>query len=135
VEGDLFGIDVAAIVNSDQTNFVLAKNESTISRQIRRRLGRDIQEELDEQTGGISLPPGTVLAANLENALDEALNRDDAKLTLTSRLIFADACSSMTWALYHYSTGPLLRFAADALREGHPPFPDCLLYLQRKPLP
>jgi hypothetical protein len=78
-------------VNSDQTNFVLARNERTISGQIRRRLGRDIQEELDEQTGGISLPPDTVLAANLENALDEALNRDDAKLTLTSRLIFADA--------------------------------------------
>jgi hypothetical protein len=61
VEGDLFDVGTAAIVNSEQTNFVLAANESTISGQIRRRLGKSIQEELNEQTGGMLSPPGTVL--------------------------------------------------------------------------
>jgi hypothetical protein len=62
-------------------------------------------------------------------------NRDDEKAALTSRLIFAASCSTLTWALYHYATGPLLRLRSDALREGHPEFPDYTLYLQRKPLP
>ena len=31
IEGNLFEVDAAAIVNSEQTNFVLAAKESTIS--------------------------------------------------------------------------------------------------------
>jgi O-acetyl-ADP-ribose deacetylase (regulator of RNase III) len=61
VEGDLFEVDAASIVNSEQTNFVLSANESTISGQIRRRLGKRVQEELNGQTRGTSSPPGTVL--------------------------------------------------------------------------
>lgn len=61
VEGDLFEVDAASIVNSEQTNFVLSANESTISGQIKRRLGNRVQEELDEQSRGRSSPPGTVL--------------------------------------------------------------------------
>jgi hypothetical protein len=62
-------------------------------------------------------------------------NRDDEKAALTSRLIFADACSTVTWLFYHYATGPLLQLGSDALRDGHPQFPDYTLYLQRNPLP
>lgn len=58
---DLFALDVAAIVNSEQTNFHLAHGPSTISGQIRRRLGNGIQDELFAQTQGQVLPPGTVL--------------------------------------------------------------------------
>jgi hypothetical protein len=43
IQGDLFEVDLAAIVNSEQTDFVLAGNEGTISSQIRRRLGLALQ--------------------------------------------------------------------------------------------
>lgn len=59
---DLFDLDVAAIVNSDQTDFYLARNPKTISGQIRRRLGSVIQEELDALTQKTILPTGTVLS-------------------------------------------------------------------------
>jgi len=59
--GDLFTPEVDAIVNSEQTNFVLTSNPSTISGQIWGRFGEAIQAELDEQTKWETLPPGTVL--------------------------------------------------------------------------
>lgn len=59
--GDLFTPEVDAIVNSEQANFVLTSNPSTISGQIWGRFGEAIQAELDEQTKWETLPPGTVL--------------------------------------------------------------------------
>ncbi|NEV60362.1 macro domain-containing protein [Thiorhodococcus minor] len=59
---DLFDLDVSAIVNSDQTDFYLARNPKTISGQIRRRLGSVIQDELDALTQKTILPTGTVLS-------------------------------------------------------------------------
>jgi len=71
----------------------------------------------------------------LLTSLPPYTNRDDEKAALTSRLIFADACTTLTWLLYYYATGPLRQLPSDALRDEHPQFPDCTLYLQRKPLP
>ncbi|NEV62341.1 macro domain-containing protein [Thiorhodococcus minor] len=59
---NLFDLDVAAIVNSEQTDFFLAGNPKTISGQIRRRLGSVIQDELDALTQKTILPTGTVLS-------------------------------------------------------------------------
>ena len=61
MQGDLFEVPVNAIVNSEQTDFILARNLGTISGQIRARFGDGIQDELDRQTQGLILPPGTVL--------------------------------------------------------------------------
>lgn len=60
--GDLFEIPVEAIVNSDQTDFILAWNRSTISGQIRHRFGPAIQEELDSLNPGPVPEPPVVLA-------------------------------------------------------------------------
>ena len=46
--GDLFEAEVDAIVNSEQTDFILAGNSESISGQIRLRYGQSIQQELDE---------------------------------------------------------------------------------------
>ena len=59
--GDLFEAEVDAIVNSEQTDFILAGNSESISGQIRLRYGQSIQQELDEATGRKVLGPGTVL--------------------------------------------------------------------------
>jgi O-acetyl-ADP-ribose deacetylase (regulator of RNase III) len=59
--GDLFDAQVQAIVNSEQTNFMLADNPDTISGQIWHRYGDQIQQELDVATKGRMLPPGTIL--------------------------------------------------------------------------
>jgi len=61
IEGDLFEVSVDAIVNSEQTDFKLSGNPHTISGQIRRLFGQDIQDDLDSLTGNKTLPPGTVL--------------------------------------------------------------------------
>jgi O-acetyl-ADP-ribose deacetylase (regulator of RNase III) len=61
VEGDLFDVPVEAIVNSEQTNFVLALDGSSVSSQIRKRFGAEVQRQLDEQTKRATLEPGTVL--------------------------------------------------------------------------
>ncbi len=57
---DLFDLNVAAIVNSEQTNFCLAHDPSTISGQIRSRLGNGIQDELYALTQGQVLPRAMV---------------------------------------------------------------------------
>ena len=59
--GDLFDADVGAIVNSENSAFVLASDRNTVSGQLRRRYGDELQEELFEQTGGHVFHAGTVL--------------------------------------------------------------------------
>jgi O-acetyl-ADP-ribose deacetylase (regulator of RNase III) len=61
VRGDLFAAPVEAIVNSEQTDFRLDGSAFTVSGQIARRFGDAVQPDLDRQTGGRSLPVGTVL--------------------------------------------------------------------------
>lgn len=58
---DLFDLPVDAVVNSEQTDFVLSTNPDTISGQLYRLLGDALQDELDRQTEGQTLPTGTVL--------------------------------------------------------------------------
>lgn len=60
-QGDLFDAPAEAIVNSEQTDFALAREPYTISGQIRRRFGDVVQPELDRLTGGGAMPVGTVL--------------------------------------------------------------------------
>lgn len=62
--GDLFDVDVDAIVNSEQTDFVLGFVSSTISGQIRKRYGAEVQPQLYRQTENGVLPPGTVLTTS-----------------------------------------------------------------------
>ena len=45
--GDLFDADVDAIVNSEQTDFILSGNLQSVSGQIYKRYGATIQRELD----------------------------------------------------------------------------------------
>jgi O-acetyl-ADP-ribose deacetylase (regulator of RNase III) len=59
--GDLFDAKVDAIVNSEQTDFVLSGNPVSISGQIWHRYGDPVQKELDNSTQGQVLRPGTVL--------------------------------------------------------------------------
>ena len=58
--GDLLKAPERAWVNSEQTDFYLARNSTTISGQIR-RLWPQAQAELDLQTQGSSFPAGKVL--------------------------------------------------------------------------
>ena len=60
-EGDLWEIDADAVVNSEETDFVLSSNKNTVSGQCRHRYGDTIQAELDAETMGETLAPGTVL--------------------------------------------------------------------------
>jgi O-acetyl-ADP-ribose deacetylase (regulator of RNase III) len=60
-EGDLFEAPVEAIVNSEQSDFLLDCGGRTISGEIYRRWGDQVQAELTQQTRGAVLPPGTVL--------------------------------------------------------------------------
>jgi len=62
--GDLFEAPAQAVVNSEQTDFVLSHDAETISGQVRKRFGDAVQEELLALTGGEVLPPGTVLRTN-----------------------------------------------------------------------
>jgi len=62
--GDIFDARTEAIVNSEQSDFVLALNRETISGQIRHRYGRAIQEELDAATEQKVLPAGTVISSS-----------------------------------------------------------------------
>jgi O-acetyl-ADP-ribose deacetylase (regulator of RNase III) len=66
--GDLFAVPAQAIVNSEQTDFVLARNPNTISGQIHRRFGNEVQEQLDAQTNGETMPPGTVLRTHVDGS-------------------------------------------------------------------
>ena len=59
--GDLFDADVEAIVNSEQTDFVLSKNDQSVSGQIWKRYGDAVQRELHAATNGQMLQPGTVI--------------------------------------------------------------------------
>lgn len=61
---DLFEIAADSIVNSDQSDFILAPEPETISGQIRERLGSAIQDELDQATAGQVLPAGSVIATS-----------------------------------------------------------------------
>jgi O-acetyl-ADP-ribose deacetylase (regulator of RNase III) len=62
--GDLFDAEVDAIVNSEQTDFVLSGNLNSISGQIWHRYGNTIQQEMDDATNGQVLHPGTILHTN-----------------------------------------------------------------------
>jgi O-acetyl-ADP-ribose deacetylase (regulator of RNase III) len=62
--GDLFDAEVAAIVNSEQTDFLLSSDLRTISGQILRRYGRLVQRELNEATRGRKLRAGSVVATS-----------------------------------------------------------------------
>jgi hypothetical protein len=62
--GDIFDASVDAIVNSEQTDFVLSKNLKTLSGQIWSRYGDAVQSELDAVREGRVLGPGTVIATS-----------------------------------------------------------------------
>jgi O-acetyl-ADP-ribose deacetylase (regulator of RNase III) len=59
--GDIFDASVDAIVNSEQTDFVLSGNPDSVSGQIWNRYGDAVQLELDAATEGQVLGPGTVI--------------------------------------------------------------------------
>lgn len=62
VKASLFDVDAVAIVNSEQTDFILAPpSQNSVSAQISRRWGNRIQSQLDSLTKGLILPTGTVL--------------------------------------------------------------------------
>lgn len=63
-QGDIFDSTAEAIVNSEQTDFILSPVISTISGQIRRRCGNEVQEQLDAATNMEVLHAGTVLATS-----------------------------------------------------------------------
>src|SRR5215831_18730387 len=62
--GDLFDADVDAIVNSEQTDFILSGNLQSVSGQIYKRYGATVQRELDAVTEGQVLRAGTVIATS-----------------------------------------------------------------------
>jgi O-acetyl-ADP-ribose deacetylase (regulator of RNase III) len=59
--GDLFDAKVEAIVNSEQSDFILSKDPQSLSGQIGSRYGVTVQRELDAATKGQVLRAGTVL--------------------------------------------------------------------------
>jgi O-acetyl-ADP-ribose deacetylase (regulator of RNase III) len=59
--GDIFDASVDAIVSSEQTDFVLSANPESLSGQIWKRYGEAVQRELDAETKGQALGPGTVI--------------------------------------------------------------------------
>ena len=59
--GDIFDAKVDAIVNSEQTDFVLSGNPESLSGQIWKRYGDAVQRELNAVTNGQVLGPGTVI--------------------------------------------------------------------------
>jgi O-acetyl-ADP-ribose deacetylase (regulator of RNase III) len=61
IHGDLFDVDAQAIVNSEQTDFILARDPKSISGQIARRWGAEVQDELDSKTNRRKMPLPTVL--------------------------------------------------------------------------
>jgi O-acetyl-ADP-ribose deacetylase (regulator of RNase III) len=61
VHGDIFDVDAQAIVNSEQTDFILSNDPASISGQINRRWGRSVQPELDRHTKRQTMPLPTVL--------------------------------------------------------------------------
>jgi O-acetyl-ADP-ribose deacetylase (regulator of RNase III) len=60
-EGDIFDAKVDAIVNSEQTDFILSGNPKSLSGQIRERYGDLVQCELNAETKGQVLDPGAVI--------------------------------------------------------------------------
>ena len=50
--GDLFAAPVEAIVNSEQTDFILSRSPDSISGQLNRRYGALVADDLARQTGG-----------------------------------------------------------------------------------
>ena len=60
---DIFDAKVDAIVNSEQTDFVLSGNPKSLSGQIWKRYGDAVQRELNAVTNGQVLDPGTVTIA------------------------------------------------------------------------
>jgi O-acetyl-ADP-ribose deacetylase (regulator of RNase III) len=61
-KGDLLASDLDAVVNSEQTDFILSRNRKSLSGQIQEKCGALVQDELDRQTCGETLGPGEVLA-------------------------------------------------------------------------
>jgi O-acetyl-ADP-ribose deacetylase (regulator of RNase III) len=59
--GDIFDASVDAIVNSEQTDFILSGNPKSLSGQIWKRFGNAVQQELDATTKRQVLGPGTVI--------------------------------------------------------------------------
>ena len=66
--GDLFSVPTDAIVNSEQTDFVLSVTPDSISGQLLDRFGNSLQAELDAQTGGATLSAGSVLTTSGQSA-------------------------------------------------------------------
>jgi O-acetyl-ADP-ribose deacetylase (regulator of RNase III) len=66
--GDLFDAPVESIVNSEQSDFVLAFDPESISGQVRRRWGATVQPQLREQTQDQVMPVGTVLTTRGGNS-------------------------------------------------------------------
>jgi O-acetyl-ADP-ribose deacetylase (regulator of RNase III) len=61
-KGDLLAAGLDAVVNSEQTDFILSRDRNSLSGQIQERCGALVQDELDQQTSGETLGPGVVLA-------------------------------------------------------------------------
>jgi O-acetyl-ADP-ribose deacetylase (regulator of RNase III) len=63
-QGDIFEANVESIVNSEQTDFVLASNSESISGQISERFGQIVQPELDLATNMDVFRAGTVISTS-----------------------------------------------------------------------
>ncbi len=61
VSDDIFDLDVDAIVNSEQTDFILAGNQSSISGQVLSHFGYGIQSEIVSKTNGRKQELGTII--------------------------------------------------------------------------
>lgn len=64
VSDDIFSLGVEAIVNCEQTDFILARNQSSISGQILSRFGYAVQRELVSKTGRVTQELGKIITTN-----------------------------------------------------------------------
>ena len=64
--GDIFDFPTEAIVNSEQTDFILSDSPDTVSGQIWHRWGSQVQDELDRQNGRAIRDPGTILVTRVQ---------------------------------------------------------------------
>lgn len=63
-QGDIFEAKVESIVNSEQSDFVLASNSHSISGQINQRFGQTVQPELDLATNMEVFRAGTIIGTS-----------------------------------------------------------------------
>jgi O-acetyl-ADP-ribose deacetylase (regulator of RNase III) len=64
IRGDIFSVPVDSLVNSEQTDFLLAKGGSSISSQIWKAFGPTVQDELVRKTNNEVLQPPVVLTTS-----------------------------------------------------------------------